>query len=45
MGALFLLLAMFTLFGLVYPAFMALVWCVGRLMGNDEKFIRFMSEI
>lgn len=45
MGALFCLFALFVLFGLAYPACMALVWVAARLTGNKVKFFDFMKGV
>lgn len=45
MGALFIMVGLLFVFGVAYPAFMALVWVGLRLCGRGGNFSEFMKNV
>lgn len=43
MGALFILFILLALIAIAYPAFMAVLWLIGRHYGNRETFREFLD--
>jgi len=45
MGALILLVILCSIFGIVYPVIMAMIWAAERMNGSTESFKSYMSKI